>query len=95
MKKLSSKQFKIILTQGYNRQIRRMCEYFGYRVVKLERVRIMNIELGDLPRGKYRAVTPLEYKGLKSLIADSSNQPIMPDMNKKHSEMKHPDRRTK
>ena len=61
--KLSSKQFKIILTQGYNRQIRRMCEYFGYRVVKLERVRIMNIELGDLPRGKYRAVTPLEYKG--------------------------------
>ena len=37
--------------------IRDRCEYFGYRVVKLERVRIMNIELGDLPRGKYRAVT--------------------------------------
>lgn len=100
MKKLSSKQFKIILTQGYNRQIRRMCEYFGYRVVKLERVRIMNIELGDLPRGKYRAVTPLEYKGLKRLIADSSNQPVMPDTNKNHSDKKHtdkkyPDRRAK
>ena len=95
VKKLSSKQFKIILTQGYNRQIRRMCEYSGYRVVKLERVRIMNIELGDLPRGKYRGVTPLEYKGLKRLIADSSNQPVMPDTNKKHSDKKYPDRRAK
>ena len=93
VKKLSSKQFKIILTQGYNRQIRRMCEYFGYRVVKLERVRIMNIELGDLPRGKYRAVTPLEYKGLKRLIADSSNQPVMPDTNKNHSDKKHTDKK--
>ena len=93
VKKLSSKQFKIILTQGYNRQIRRMCEYVGYRVVKLERVRIMNIELGDLPRGKYRAVTPLEYKGLKRLIADSSNQPVMPDTNKNHSDKKHTDKK--
>ena len=93
VKKLSSKQFKIILTQGYNRQIRRMCEYFGYRVVKLERVRIMNIELGDLPRGKYRAVTPLEYKGLKRLIADSSNQPVMPDTNKDHSDKKYTDKK--
>lgn len=91
--KLSSKQFKIILTQGYNRQIRRMCEYFGYRVVKLERVRIMNIELGDLPRGKYRAVTPLEYKGLKRLIADSSNQPVIPDTNKNHSDKKYTDKK--
>ena len=81
------------VTQGYNRQIRRMCEYFGYRVVKLERVRIMNIELGDLPRGKYRAVTPLEYKGLKRLIADSSNQPVMPDTNKNHSDKKHTDKK--
>ena len=93
VKKLSSKQFKIILTQGYNRQIRRMCEYFGYRVVKLERVRIMNIELGDLPRGKYRTVTPLEYKGLKRLIADSSNQPVMPDTNKNHSDKKYTDKK--
>lgn len=93
VKKLSSKQFKIILTQGYNRQIRRMCEYFGYRVVKLERVRIMNIELGDLPRGKYRAVTPLEYKGLERLIADSSNQPVIPDTNKDHSDKKYTDKK--
>ena len=56
VKKLSSRQFKIILTQGYNRQIRRMCEYFGYRVVELERVRIMNISLGNLEPGKYRNV---------------------------------------
>lgn len=82
VKKLSSRQFKIILTQGYNRQIRRMCEYFGYRVVKLERVRIMNISLGDLPRGKYRDVTPEEYRGLQQLIANSSNQPVMPGTNK-------------
>ena len=59
-----------------------MCEYFGYRVVKLERVRIMNISLGDLPRGKYRDVTPEEYRGLQQLIANSSNQPVMPGTNK-------------
>ena len=45
-------QFRIILTQGLNRQIRRMCEYFGYRVTKLKRVRIMNIELGNLKEGR-------------------------------------------
>lgn len=56
------KQFRIILTQGLNRQIRRMCEYFGYRVQKLVRVRIMNIELGDLESGKYRDVTPRNLK---------------------------------
>ena len=70
-----------------------MCEYFVYSVFKLERVRIMNIELGDLPRGKYRAVTPLEYKGLKRLIADSSNQPVMPDTNKDHSDKKYTDKK--
>ena len=70
--------FRIILTQGLNRQIRRMCEYFGYRVQKLVRVRIMNIELGDLESGKYRDVTPEEFKKLKQLIAHSSNQPVRP-----------------
>ena len=70
--------FRIILTQGLNRQIRRMCEYFGYRVQKLVRVRIMNIELGDLESGKYREVTPEEFKKLKQLIAHSSNQPVRP-----------------
>ena len=70
--------FRIILTQGLNRQIRRMCEYFGYRVQKLVRVRIMNIELGDLESGKYREVTPEEFKKLKQLTAHSSNQPVRP-----------------
>ena len=77
VKKLSPRTFKIILTQGYNRQIRRMCEYFGYRVVELQRVRIMNIELGDLKEGGYRNVTEEEYKKLQRLISNSSNAPVM------------------
>lgn len=56
--------FRIVLTQGWNRQIRRMCEYFQYRVKRLIRVRIMNIELGNLGAGEYREVTPLEKKEL-------------------------------
>lgn len=64
-------EFRIILTQGLNRQIRRMCEYLDYRVVKLKRVRIMNIELGDLPVGEYRDFTKSELKELNSLLEDS------------------------
>ena len=64
--------------QGLNRQIRRMCEYFGYRVEKLVRVRIMNIELGSLKSGTYRNVTEEEYHELLRLTADSSNDPVMP-----------------
>ena len=75
VERVGKKQFRIVLTQGLNRQIRRMCEYFGYRVERLVRVRIMNIELGDLPVGKYRDVTDEEYVGLKELIRDSSNGP--------------------
>ena len=82
VKKISSRQFKIILTQGYNRQIRRMCEYFGYRVVQLRRVRIMNIELGDLETGHYRNVTEEEYKKLQVLIRNSSNQPVRQEYEK-------------
>ena len=78
VERTGKKQFRIILTQGLNRQIRRMCEYFGYRVQKLVRVRIMNIELGDLESGKYRDVTPEEFKKLKQLIVHSSNQPVRP-----------------
>ncbi len=80
VKKLSNKTFKIILTQGYNRQIRRMCEYFGYRVVELERVRIMNITLGDLKEGEYRDVTAQEYEQLKKMISNSSNAPVKPQI---------------
>lgn len=62
-------EFTIILTQGLNRQIRRMCEYFGYRVRKLKRVRIMNIELGELPEGKWRYLTEKELSALKDMCA--------------------------
>lgn len=78
VERTGKKQFRIVLTQGLNRQIRRMCEYFGYRVQKLVRVRIMNIELGNLEPGKYRDVTSQEYKRLLELIAYSSNAPVRP-----------------
>lgn len=65
VKKESAKDFRIILTQGLNRQIRRMCEYFGYRVVRLKRVRIMNIHLGHLKEGTYRKLRPDEWEQLK------------------------------
>ena len=75
VKKLGKRKFGIILTQGYNRQIRRMCEYFGYRVEKLKRVRIMNILLGDLEAGAYRDVTEAEYDELMKMLAHSKNTP--------------------
>src|SRR5574343_679676 len=58
--------FRIIRTQGLNRQIRRMCEYLGYEVTKLKRIRIMNIQL-DMPVGKWRYLTPTELKDLNKL----------------------------
>ena len=57
------------------RSIRRMCEYFGYRVEELKRIRILNILLGDLAPGAYRDVTKAEYKKLLELIAHSKNDP--------------------
>lgn len=65
--------FRIILTQGLNRQVRRMCEYFDYEVKKLKRVRIMNLTLGDLPVGKYREVSGAETEELMGLLAGSSS----------------------
>ena len=62
------RSFRIVLTQGLNRQIRRMCEYFGYRVTKLVRVRIMNIYLGDLSVGKYRELTEKEWAELSAAL---------------------------
>ncbi|WP_455715129.1 23S rRNA pseudouridine(2604) synthase RluF [Anaerosporobacter sp.] len=61
--------FSIILTQGLNRQIRRMCEYFGFRVVTLQRVRVMNIKLGKLKVGTWRKITEQEIKDLYELIS--------------------------
>lgn len=75
VEQLGRRTFKIVLTQGYNRQIRRMCEYFGYRVEQLERVRIMNILLGDLAPGKYRPIEGEEYKKLMRMLAGSHNAP--------------------
>lgn len=79
VERVGKREFRIILTQGLNRQIRRMCEYFGYRVVKLVRIRIMNIELGNLEKGKYRTVTPEEYQTLQKLIRNSSNETVIPE----------------
>ena len=64
IKKTGEKAFTIILTQGLNRQIRRMCETLGYRVRSLKRVRIMNIHLGNLKLGQWRNLTPFEMKEL-------------------------------
>lgn len=71
VEQLSTRQFRIILTQGLNRQIRRMCEYFGYKVVSLRRIRIMNIKLGDLREGAIRHLSPLEMKELDNLLQNS------------------------
>ena len=70
VKQTHKKQFKIILTQGLNRQIRRMCEYLDYRVVKLVRTRIMNVTL-DIDIGKHRELTSKEIKSIKELVIDS------------------------
>jgi len=63
--------FKIILTQGLNRQIRRMCEFLNYDVKRLRRVRIMNVKL-DIPVGKWRNLTPKELSEIQEMVADSS-----------------------
>ena len=67
VEKLKSTEFKIILTQGLNRQIRRMCEYFDFRVVALQRVRIMNIKL-DIKEGKYRLLNDKEIAELIGML---------------------------
>lgn len=71
VERISNNVFRIVLTQGLNRQIRRMCEYLDYDVVALKRTRIINIKL-DLPVGKYRNLTPQELEELNALISDSS-----------------------
>ena len=68
---VSTYQFRIILTQGLNRQIRRMCEYLEYRVKKLKRIRIMNVQL-DIPVGEYRDLTEEELAEINRLVSSSS-----------------------
>ena len=58
-----------MLTQGLNRQIRRMCESLGYKVTRLKRIRIMNIRLGTLPSGKYRELSKTEIMELRSMLS--------------------------
>ena len=70
VERISNSTFRIFLTQGLNRQIRRMCEYFDYNVVALKRIRIINITL-DVPVGKYREITKAEMDELNRLIGDS------------------------
>ncbi len=76
VKQLSERTFSIILTQGLNRQIRRMCNALGYHVRRLIRIRVMNVTLGDLPAGSWRHVTDEEWKELRALTADSYSAPI-------------------
>lgn len=71
VEQISKYVFRIVLTQGLNRQIRRMCEYLGYEVTALKRIRIINISL-DVPVGKYRELTTQEIKELNQIIAPSS-----------------------
>lgn len=73
VKKVGERQLSIILTQGLNRQIRRMCSECGYEVKKLKRVRIMNLILGELKTGQYRQVTEEEYKKLMESLSGSSS----------------------
>ncbi len=75
VERLSRFEFRIILVQGLNRQIRRMCEYLGYQVVALKRIRIMNLKLGELPLGQWRDLTPEELKFLKDSVKDSDGLP--------------------
>ena len=74
VKKVGSHAFSMTLVQGLNRQIRRMCEYFGYEVVKLERTRIMHVDLKGLPVGEWRDLTPKEMTRLLESVANSSSE---------------------
>ncbi|MGY8886819.1 MAG: 23S rRNA pseudouridine(2604) synthase RluF [Flavobacteriales bacterium] len=75
VERLSRFVFRIILVQGLNRQIRRMCEYLEFDVVSLKRERIMNISLGNLEIGTWRDLTTEEIKGLQDAVLDSNNAP--------------------
>lgn len=68
VKKQGPRTFRIVLTQGLNRQIRRMCDYFDYKVVFLKRIRVMNIHLGDLKPGEYRELDSGEEAALRKLV---------------------------
>ena len=93
VERISRFEFRIILIQGLNRQIRRMCEYLGYEVVALQRIRIMNLELGNLPVGQWRDLTEKELQLLKDSVKDSDGQPkvFQKDTRKKSDEKLKPE----
>ena len=70
--KINKFTFKIVLTQGLNRQIRRMCEFLNYEVTKLNRTRIMNVQLGNLKIGAYREISKTEMKLINKMVSESS-----------------------
>jgi len=72
VEKLNKNTFKIVLTQGLNRQIRRMCEYLNYEVTKLKRTRIMNVDLGNLAEGDWRDLTANEMSQINKMVATST-----------------------
>jgi 23S rRNA pseudouridine2604 synthase len=78
------RRFRIILTQGLNRQIRRMCEYLEYKVMTLTRVRIMNVKLGNLPAGKWRYFTPEEIDRMNVMVAESEKEHVPQPAKKKN-----------
>ncbi len=91
--KLNNYTFKIVLTQGLNRQIRRMCEFLSYKVTKLKRTRIMNVSLGNLKTGEWRELTKSEIEQINKLTASSSKTEeasIVKTTSKKSFSKKHP-----
>ena len=84
VERISRFVFRIVLIQGLNRQIRRMCEYLGYEVEELRRERIMNIELGNLPIGKWRNLTDAELQGLKNAVSKSDNSSFVDSTQKQN-----------
>ena len=88
--KVAPNVFNITLVQGLNRQIRRMCEHFGYDVVKLERTRIMNVSLKGTPVGDWRDLTPKELTDLLKSIEDSSSEASNPGKKSRHTPRKKP-----
>lgn len=84
VEKISRYVFRIILVQGLNRQIRRMCEFLNYEVTALKRIRIMNIELNHLPVGKWRELTAEELDQINYLTNHSSKTPTLPSRSNTH-----------
>lgn len=93
--KLSGKTFQIVLTQGLNRQIRRMCEYLGYEVLKLKRTRIMNVQLDTLHIGEWRDLSEKELKEINAMVSSSSKteEASADDQKKKPTPKKKPSKK--